>query len=45
MWRLLMVCVGGFLGTGARYLLNGWVSRRFGESFPLGTLRSHAQNY
>jgi len=33
-----MVCVGGFLGTGARYGLNGWVSHRFGESFPWGTL-------
>ena len=38
MVRLLVVCVGGFLGTGARYGLNGWVSHRFGESFPWGTL-------
>ena len=33
-----MVCVGGFLGTGARYGLNGWVAHRFGETFPWGTL-------
>jgi CrcB protein len=38
MARLLMVCLGGFLGTGARYGLNGWVSHRFGETFPWGTL-------
>jgi len=38
MARLLVVCVGGFLGTGMRYGLNGWVSHRFGETFPWGTL-------
>jgi CrcB protein len=38
MARFLMICVGGFLGTGARYGLNGWVAHRFGESFPWGTL-------
>jgi CrcB protein len=38
MARLLMVCMGGFLGTGARYGLNGWVAQRFGETFPWGTL-------
>ena len=38
MARLLVVCVGGFLGTGVRYGLNGWVSHRFGETFPWGTL-------
>jgi CrcB protein len=36
--RILLICVGGFLGTGARYGLNGWVSNRFGETFPAGTL-------
>ena len=30
--------MGGFLGTGMRYGLNGWVSHRFGETFPWGTL-------
>ncbi len=38
MTRLLLVCFGGFLGTGARYGLNGLISHRFGESFPMGTL-------
>jgi len=38
MARLLVVCMGGFLGTGARYGLNGWVAQRFGETFPWGTL-------
>lgn len=38
MGRLLVVCAGGFLGTGARYGLNGWVAHRFGETFPWGTL-------
>ena len=38
MARLLVVCMGGFLGTGARYGVNGWVAHRFGETFPWGTL-------
>jgi CrcB protein len=38
MSRLLIVCLGGFLGTGARYGLNGWVAHRFGETFPWGTM-------
>ena len=37
MWRFLTVCLGGFVGTGMRYGLNGWVARRFGETFPWGT--------
>jgi CrcB protein len=35
--RLLWVCLGGALGSGARYLLAGWLSARFPE-FPYGTL-------
>ena len=38
MTRILLVCLGGFIGTGARYGLNGVISQRFGETFPLGTL-------
>jgi len=38
MLRVFVVCLGGFLGTGARYGLNGWVAHRFGETFPWGTL-------
>jgi CrcB protein len=38
MARLLIVCMGGFIGTGARYGLNGWIAVRYGETFPWGTL-------
>ena len=38
MFRLLLICTGGFIGTGARYGLNGLVSRAFGETFPYGTM-------
>ncbi len=36
--RLLWVCLGGAFGSGARYLLSGWVLERFGPAFPSGTL-------
>jgi len=42
MSRLLWVCVGGALGTGARYLLTGWAARTFGPTFPVGTLAVNA---
>lgn len=32
------VALGGALGSVARYWLNGLVSTRFGETFPLGTM-------
>ena len=38
MKQFLLVCCGGFLGTGARYALDGFISHRFGETFPFGTL-------
>jgi CrcB protein len=38
MSRFLLVCLGGAAGTGARYLLSGWVLRAFGPAFPYGTL-------
>lgn len=38
MARFFWVCVGGAVGTGARYLLSGWVLSRLGSSFPYGTL-------
>ncbi len=38
MARLLWVCLGGALGTGARYAISGWAARRFGSGFPYGTL-------
>lgn len=38
MSRFLWVCLGGAAGTGARYLLSGWVLRVAGPGFPWGTL-------
>jgi fluoride exporter len=38
MIRFFWICLGGAIGTGARYLLSGWVARRFGGFFPYGTL-------
>lgn len=38
MIRFLWICLGGAVGTGARYLLSGWVARRIGTLFPYGTL-------
>jgi fluoride exporter len=36
--RLLLVCVGGALGSGARYLVSTWAARALGADFPRGTL-------
>jgi CrcB protein len=36
--RLLLVCLGGGLGSGLRYLVGGWVASASGGSFPFGTL-------
>ena len=36
--RLLWVCVGGAVGSGARYLVSGWVMKLAGSTFPYGTL-------
>jgi CrcB protein len=38
MSRFLLVCLGGALGTGARYLVSGWTARWLGAGFPYGTL-------
>ncbi len=38
MSRFLWVCLGGALGTGARYLIALWVPRSLGTSFPNATL-------
>jgi CrcB protein len=38
MLNYLIVGLGGAIGTIGRFWLGGVVSRRFGESFPLGTL-------
>lgn len=38
MARFLMICLGGAVGTGARYLLGGWAQRVWGAAFPYGTI-------
>lgn len=38
MSRFLWICLGGALGTGARYLLSGWTLKVLGPAFPYGTL-------
>jgi len=38
MFNYILVMLGGALGTGARFWVSGFVARRFGEFFPLGTL-------
>ncbi len=34
---VLLVALGGALGSVARYLLGGWIAGRMGASFPYGT--------
>jgi fluoride exporter len=34
----LWICLGSALGGGTRYWISGAIARRFGESFPTGTL-------
>lgn len=36
--KLLMVCIGGAAGSGARYLISLWIAGRYGTLFPLATL-------
>ncbi len=38
MSRFLLVCLGGAIGTGARYLVGLWAPRLLGSGFPYGTL-------
>ncbi len=38
MLNYLSVMLGGALGTGARFWASGFIARRYGEFFPLGTL-------
>lgn len=35
--QLLLVVLGGGVGSGARYLLSAWMLERFGPGFPWGT--------
>jgi CrcB protein len=36
--KLLLTGLAGLCGTLLRYWMSGWVAKRFGETFPLGTL-------
>jgi CrcB protein len=36
--RLILVCVGGALGSGARFLVATWAAEAFGPGFPRGTI-------
>ena len=36
--RFLLICLGGAIGTGARYLTSLWAAAAFGAGFPVGTL-------
>lgn len=36
--RFLLVCAGGAIGTGCRYLIALWAPAALGTSFPAGTL-------
>ena len=38
MLRFVLVCVGGAIGSGARYLVATWSASTFGTGFPRGTL-------
>ena len=38
MRKLILVCVGGALGSVARYLVGLWAAAAFGPDFPVGTL-------
>lgn len=36
--RFLLICLGGAIGTGARYGLATWIARAYGPDFPRGTI-------
>jgi fluoride exporter len=38
MQRWILIGLGGFVGTLGRYWIGNLVSRRYGETFPIGTL-------
>jgi CrcB protein len=38
MSKLLLVCAGGAIGSGARYLVGSWAVAAWGTEFPWGTL-------
>ncbi len=38
MAQFLWICLGGAVGTGARYLMGTWAAKTFGTVFPYGTI-------
>lgn len=38
MSQLALICLGGAVGTGARYLISEWALKALGSTFPYGTL-------
>ena len=38
MYKTILIGVAGLIGTLLRYWLSGFVARRYGETFPVGTL-------
>lgn len=42
MARFFWVCLGGAIGSGARYLFSDWLARVTGPGFPFGTLAVNA---
>ena len=38
MARFVLICIGGAIGTGGRFLLSTWVTDAFGGTFPSGTV-------
>ena len=36
--RFLLICLGGAIGTGARYATSLWAASAMGSAFPFGTL-------
>ncbi len=42
MLRVLLVCAGGALGSGLRYLVSTWAARALGADFPRGTILVNA---
>jgi CrcB protein len=38
MQKLILIGLAGLVGTLGRYALSGFIARRFGETFPTGTL-------
>lgn len=42
MARFLLICLGGAIGTGARYMIAVWMARTVSTGFPYGTLLVNA---